>query len=45
MKWQKATLQQLQQIIHFEKCPIVYKCFAEAEVERRLKESGYDYPV
>lgn len=36
MKWHKATLQQLQQIIRFEDCPLIYKCFAEAELERRL---------
>lgn len=40
MKWHKATLHQLIQIIRFEDCPLAYKCFAEAELERRLMSNG-----
>jgi len=43
MNWQQATLQQLQHIIRYEE--MIYKCFAESELERRLKEKGFNYPV
>ena len=36
MQWKEATLQQLLQIIRFEDCPLIFKCFAESELERRL---------
>lgn len=40
MNWQAATLQQLIQIIKHEDCPLPFKCFAEAELERRLIQNG-----
>ena len=38
MNWKDATLQQLQTIIRHEECPVIFKCFAESELERRLTD-------
>lgn len=37
----KATDEQLRQILNGENdCPLIYKCFAEYEIERRAKEGA-----
>lgn len=45
INFKEASLQQLQQIIRFEECPIIYKCFAESELKRRLERCGLAYPT
>ncbi|WP_281998724.1 hypothetical protein [Priestia flexa] len=45
MKWHAASLQELTQIIRNEDCPLVYKCFAETELENRLRKYGFVYEL
>jgi hypothetical protein len=37
----KATVDQLLIIMQVEKCPSIYKCAAESELKRRMKERGF----
>lgn len=39
--FKKATIEQLLVIMRHEKCDLTYKCFAEVEIERRMKELDF----